>query len=92
MQTNITDLRDGVATTHPAALDANAFMRRLAVAAALPAAGFPVSATTLATLASRGGGPPYRLFGRIPLYRWSDALTWAEQRCSSLRHSTSDQK
>jgi hypothetical protein len=38
-------------------------------AEALTAAGFPVKAKTLATKASRGDGPPFRSFGRIPLLR-----------------------
>ena len=40
---------------------------------------------TLATKASRGGGPPYRLFGRKPLYRWGDGLDWAS-RASEQTH------
>jgi hypothetical protein len=85
-----TPSREGTSILRPEALDASALLRRHAVASALSAAGYPVSATTLATQASRGGGPPYRLFGRIPLYRWGDALSWAEGRCTSLRHSTSE--
>jgi hypothetical protein len=42
----------------------NALLRRKQAAEALTAAGFPTSAATLATKASRGGGPTYRLFGR----------------------------
>jgi len=59
-------------------------------AAALTEAGYPVKAKTLATKATRGGGPPYRLFGVRPLYRWADALAWAEQRLSRPLHNTSD--
>jgi hypothetical protein len=58
------------------------FLRRAQTAAALTEAGYPVSAGTLSTNATRGGGPPYRLFGRTPLYRWSDALAWAQNRCT----------
>jgi hypothetical protein len=65
-------------------------LRRKEAADALRAAGFPVSDKTLATKASRGGGPPYRLFGRVPLYRWGDALAWAEGRLSGPRRSTSE--
>lgn len=65
-------------------------LTRNAVAAALTAAGFPVKSATLATKATRGGGPPYRVFGMRPLYRWKDALAWAEARLSAPRHSTSD--
>lgn len=70
--------------------DTGTLLRRKPVAEALTAFGYPVSDKTLATYATRGGGPPYRLFGRIPLYRWGDALAWAEGRCTSLRHSTSE--
>jgi hypothetical protein len=34
--------------------------------------------------------PPYRLFGRVPLHRWGDALAWAEGRLSEPRRSTSE--
>lgn len=59
-------------------------LTRVAVAAALTAAGFPVKAATLATKATRGGGPPYRLFGVRPLYRWGDSVAWAESRLTAL--------
>jgi hypothetical protein len=68
----------------------DALLRRDAVAAALTAAGLPVKSKTLATKATRGGGPPYQLFGRWPLYRWGDALAWAEARLSPPRRSTSE--
>ncbi len=56
----------------------DALLPRAPTATALTAAGFPVSHATLATKATRGGGPPYKLFGRKPLYRWGDALAWAQ--------------
>jgi alkylation response protein AidB-like acyl-CoA dehydrogenase len=59
-------------------------------AAALTEAGFPTSPATLATKACRGGGPPYRLYGRKPLYKLSDLLAWAEGRCSKTITSTSE--
>ena len=67
-----------------------AWLRRRATSEALTAAGFPVRPATLATMASRGGGPPYRLFGRVPLYRLADALAWAESRLTPPRHSSSE--
>jgi hypothetical protein len=70
--------------------DPDARLRRDAVAAALTALGLPVKSKTLATMATRGGGPPYQLFGRWPLYRWGDALAWAEARLSAPRRSTSE--
>ena len=68
----------------------DALLRRRAVAEALTEAGYPVRSATLATMASRGGGPLFRLFGRVPLYRWSDALAWAQSRLSEPRTTTSD--
>ena len=55
----------------------DALLTRTNVAAALSAAGYPISSATLATKATRGGGPAYRKFGNRPLYRWGDALDWA---------------
>lgn len=68
----------------------NTLLRRKPTAEALTAAGFPVSDKTLATKASRGGGPAFRCFGRVPLYRWADAIAWAESRLSPPRRSTSE--
>jgi hypothetical protein len=68
----------------------DSLLRRKQLAEALDASGFPVTHTTLATKATRGGGPPFRLFGRIPLYRWGEALAWAENRLSAPRRSTSE--
>ena len=44
-------------------------LTRRQTAEALTEAGFPVSDKTLATLATRGGGPLYRKFGPRVLYR-----------------------
>jgi hypothetical protein len=68
----------------------DALLRREPTAGALTASGFPTKASTLATKATRGGGPPYRSYGRIPLYRWGDALAWAQSRLSAPRASTSE--
>jgi hypothetical protein len=65
-------------------------LRRRLTAEALTAAGFPVSEKTLATKAVRGGGPPYQTFGRTVLYKWGDALRWAESRLSAPRCTTSE--
>jgi hypothetical protein len=45
---------------------------------------------TLATRASRGGGPAYRRYGTRVVYRWGDLLAWAEARLSAPMHSTSE--
>jgi hypothetical protein len=55
------------------------------VAEALTDAGFPIRPKTLATKATRGGGPPFRCFGTRPLYRWSEALAWAQSRLGPPR-------
>jgi hypothetical protein len=47
---------------------------------ALKAKGFDVSPATLASLATRGGGPRYRVFMGTARYRWGDLLPWAEAR------------
>lgn len=65
-------------------------LRRKETADALTAQGFRIAAATLATMATRGGGPPFRAFGRVPLYRWADALAWAESRLSAPLCSTSE--
>ena len=70
--------------------NADTLLTRDAMAVALTAAGFPVKAKTLATKASRGGGPPYQLFGPRVLYRWGDAVAWAKSRLSAPRRSTSE--
>ena len=68
--------------------DPNTRLRRNEAAKALTAAGFPVKAATLATKASRRNGPPFVLFGRTPLYRWGDALAWAEAQCAPPQKAT----
>jgi hypothetical protein len=68
----------------------SALLRLRAAAEALNAAGYPISPATLQTMAARGGGPTYRTFGRTVLYRWGDALAWAEGRLSPPRRSTSE--
>ncbi len=68
----------------------DSLLTREAVALALTESGYPVKAKTLSTKATRGGGPPYRHFGSRVLYRWSEALAWAEGRLSTSRRSTSE--
>ena len=69
----------------------DALLTRGRTAEALTEAGFPVKAKTLATKATRGGGPPFSKFGLRVLYRWDDALTWARERLTPPRCSTSEQ-
>jgi len=68
----------------------DALLTRAQTGAGLREEGYPVADKTLATLASRGGGPPYRRFGARVLYRWGDALEWAQGRLSAPIGSTSE--
>jgi hypothetical protein len=70
--------------------DSKTLLTRHACAAALSAAGFPTSPDTLATKASRGGGPPYQKYGNRPLYSWGEALAWAQSRLGPVVRSTSE--
>ena len=70
-------------------LDSGALLTRVSTACELTHAGFPISHRTLASMASRGGGPTYQKFGSRPLYRWGDALAWAHGRLTSPRQSSS---
>ena len=65
-------------------------LTRLQVAEALTEAGFVISFATLATMATRGGGPPFSKWGPRSIYRWGDALAWAQARRSAPRRSTSE--
>ena len=69
--------------------DPDTRLTRYAAAAALSEAGFPVSPATLATKATRGGGPPFQKFGPRPLYRWGDAIQWARTKLGPVVTSTS---
>lgn len=68
----------------------DALLTRDQNAAALTEAGYPITTATLATKATRGGGPAYQLFGKKPLYRWGVSLAWAQSRLSAPRRSTSE--
>ena len=70
--------------------DPNTIFRRRDAAAALTAAGFQIAPATLSTLATRGGGPPYRRFSGRAIYTWGDLLRWAESRTSEPLRSTSE--
>ena len=52
--------------------------------------GIPCSQKTLAKLACIGGGPVYRLFGRIPLYLIADLDAYADAKLSKPVRSTSE--
>lgn len=60
----------------------DARMTRREVAEYLSREGFPIRPTTLAKLASIGGGPPFAKFGKRVTYDSAMALAWAESRLS----------
>lgn len=80
---------DGDAMPTPIPDDPDALLTREATAAALTAAGYPISAKTLSGKVTRGGGPPYGLFAGRALYRWGAALDWARSRLQA-RQAGSD--
>ena len=47
-------------------------------AAALRAAGFSISSSTLATRNNRRTGPPVEVFSGRPVYTWASTLAWAQ--------------
>jgi len=70
--------------------DPDTLLRRKEAAAALSEAGFPTSSATLASMATRGGGPPFEYYSRFPLYRWGPTLAWARARLSHPVANTSE--
>lgn len=65
-------------------------LTRGATAQALTEAGFPTTKATLATKASRGGGPPFQKYGPRVLYEWGSSLAWAEAKLGPLVSSTAE--
>lgn len=74
----------------PAQIKSDLLLRRKELSKKLTERGYPVAANSLATMATRGGGPPYRKFGRAVLYPWQEALEWAERRLGPLLQSSSE--
>lgn len=65
-------------------------LTREQAAQALTLAGYKTSQSTLATYASRGGGPRFRKWGARSIYELGELLTWAESRLGKLQVSASD--
>ena len=68
----------------------DARLSRRDTAEALTAAGYPISAATLASMATRGGGPEYVLFNGRVLYRFGTALAWAQARTTAPRATAAE--
>jgi hypothetical protein len=71
-------------------INPDTLLDRPATAQALTSRGFKTRQSTLATMASRGGGPIFRKYGQRVVYRWADALAWAQSRLSDPVASTSE--
>jgi hypothetical protein len=71
-------------------INPDALLDRKAIAEALTSRGFRTKQSTLATLASRGGGPTFQKYGQRVVYKWADALSWAQSRLSDPVASTSE--
>jgi hypothetical protein len=71
-------------------IDSNTLLTRADTAKALTEAGYRTATSTLATKASRGGGPPFRKFGSRAVYRWGDSLQWAESQLGPVITNTSE--
>lgn len=54
--------------------------------------GIDVAVSTLAKMATVGGGPSMQYAGRIPLYHVSDLDAWAEARLTKSVRSTSERR
>lgn len=54
--------------------------------------GIARSVNTLAKYATVGGGPLFRLAGRVPYYEIGDLDTWVDSILSSPMRSTSDRR
>jgi len=52
--------------------------------------GIDIAVSTLAKMATVGGGPAMQYSGRIPLYHIRDLDSWAEERLSRVVRSTSE--
>jgi hypothetical protein len=52
--------------------------------------GIDIAVSTLAKMATVGGGPAMQYSGRIPLYHIQDLDAWAEARLSKAVRSTSE--
>lgn len=59
-------------------------------AAVFQATGIKLSPATLATKATRGGGPPYVKVGNRAMIPWGTGLAWAKSLISKPRTSTSE--
>jgi len=73
-------------------LDDDALLSPQQLTEELAELGLNVAVPTLASLRTRGGGPPFRKFGKAVRYTWGSSLAWARSRLSPAVSSTSELK
>jgi hypothetical protein len=73
-------------------VDPKTFLTRFQVSEALEACGIPLSYDTLATKATRGGGPPFRIFGKSAIYQWCDVVAWVLETMGEPARTTSEHR
>jgi hypothetical protein len=73
-------------------IPADQWFTRESLAEVLSACGFPISKRTLATKATRGGGPPYAKFGNRALYQGGPAVNWATAILSAPAANSSEHR
>jgi len=79
------------ATAHVPSLLQRPRLRRVDVPVYLATRhGIDIAVSTLAKLATVGGGPAMQYCGRIPLYHLNDLDAWAEARLTRAVRSTSE--
>ena len=67
-------------------------LTRAEAATFLSERGYRVAYATLNKYATVGGGPIFESFGRRPLYKPSDLLSWVASKTTGPRRHTSDQQ
>jgi hypothetical protein len=65
-------------------------LSRRATAEALTKIGFPLTYSSLCTLATKGQGPLFDRFGPHAIHEWGDAVAWAQARAKGKRSSSSE--
>ena len=73
-------------------IDPQTFLTSPQLAGALEQCGIQCSTETLATKATRGGGSPFRKFGKLRLYQWGDAVDWVRETMSEPARTTSEHR
>ncbi len=73
-------------------IDPQTLLTRTQLAKMLEACGTPLTYHTLATKATRGGGPPFSIFGKNAIYLWSDVVAWVRETIGEPARTTSEHR